>query len=449
MPKLVFISPIGATDPLKNKKDGPMIHIARKYMPDKIYLLLTNEMLKYENSTHKYSECIKQLYAQNKKGISDNEIIPIHLNIDDASDFEAFSIYTNILEEIISENEDSEFIANLSSGTPQMISSLALCIVNNNLPIKSIQVKTPNNRANYPNEESFDIETSEDNNEQTFNDRNVEVNLFNFKRSACYKQVDSFCKDFSYDEAIKALKKEQFEQDNELLELLEIGRDYINFENENLKERCDKYNIHFDNKSLEKMVILNAYNVLSTKNKHYKYSDFILGLTPLFYKVCKRCVERVFKLNEITFKNKDKKTYVIVDKVKQIEIKEISDLIRTTKSEFYLDSKFLVAIYKNINKLKEDYSELFGANNQDFDENIANTLNEIRTIESNLRNNSAHDTFLITIKDFQRANTSPRLILNKLKELITYSFYELVTDNDFRFFANLNIKIKERLKDCL
>ena len=47
MEKKILFSPVGNTDPIKYFSDGSMIHIARVYQPDVIYLYLSKEILKY------------------------------------------------------------------------------------------------------------------------------------------------------------------------------------------------------------------------------------------------------------------------------------------------------------------------------------------------------------------------------------------------------------------
>lgn len=47
MAKRILFSPIGTTDPIKNYRDGSMLHICRKYKPDKVYLYLSAEMMEH------------------------------------------------------------------------------------------------------------------------------------------------------------------------------------------------------------------------------------------------------------------------------------------------------------------------------------------------------------------------------------------------------------------
>lgn len=46
MAKILF-SPIGGSDPIRNFRDGSMLHICRYYLPDKVILYLTGEMYQH------------------------------------------------------------------------------------------------------------------------------------------------------------------------------------------------------------------------------------------------------------------------------------------------------------------------------------------------------------------------------------------------------------------
>lgn len=61
MAKRILFSPIGTTDPIKNYKDGSMLHICRKYKPDKVYLYLSAEMMEHHKEDNRYVYCIEKL----------------------------------------------------------------------------------------------------------------------------------------------------------------------------------------------------------------------------------------------------------------------------------------------------------------------------------------------------------------------------------------------------
>nr|WP_307955156.1 hypothetical protein [Streptococcus uberis] len=50
-----FLSAVGTTDPIRNFYDGPLLHIARVYKPDKIILIFSEELLSKKRS---YNNCL-------------------------------------------------------------------------------------------------------------------------------------------------------------------------------------------------------------------------------------------------------------------------------------------------------------------------------------------------------------------------------------------------------
>ena len=456
---LVFISPIGNTDPIRNLYDGPMIHIARKYMPNKIYLLLTNEMYKKHLQDDRYILSLKQLYSQREKDTTKSDVFCqnfeyeiIKLNIDDASDFEAFSNFTEILEKIIKSNDGATFIANVSSGSPQMISSLALSIVVNNFQIRTIQVKSPNKKSNknIPHTDEYNLNNSFDNDETFYQDRCVEVNLFNFRRSTCYHQLRAFIAEYDYSRAIKTIKKENFELNKDLLNLLAIGEKYTSFETDKLKQDCKKYDLIFNNFDSERTKIINAYNLLKVKRQLKRYSDLVVSFTPLFFLICKRVIMRVFDLSKITYKNRYNDSYFLnLEEFNDYGVNKIEEFnkIVLDKSNYVIDSKFLITIYKNLDDLKLYCPSLC---KECKDLKIYNILQKLRNnVEINIRNKAAHDTVYITEEDFSNENVSPDEILLELRELINYAFENGVKQEEYNFLEDLNKKIKNELKKWL
>ena len=57
----ILFSPIGATDPISNYRDGSMLHICRKYKPEKVYLYISQEMLRFHNHDDRYRKCLEWL----------------------------------------------------------------------------------------------------------------------------------------------------------------------------------------------------------------------------------------------------------------------------------------------------------------------------------------------------------------------------------------------------
>ena len=138
----VSFSAIGDSDPIRDYYDGPMLHIVRKYRPKKTYLLFTEEMKKRETETECYSRAIKHIAPE--CGIE-----RIFTNIVNASDFDAFhELYSKFITQINCENPDAKILVNVSSGTPQMKTTMCLEVVSHNVLLQAIQVASHNCKSN-------------------------------------------------------------------------------------------------------------------------------------------------------------------------------------------------------------------------------------------------------------------------------------------------------------
>ncbi|MDR1794863.1 MAG: hypothetical protein LBR25_05660 [Erysipelotrichaceae bacterium] len=133
----ILFSPVGRTDPIKNHRDGPMLHCVRQIKPDKVYLFLTKEMITREEQTNVFKKSILHVKP-------DCEIEEIKRpNIGDPSDESLFySEYLACLQEIINDYPDDKIHVNTTSGTPQMIVALQLCLITlEDSNIEALQIK--------------------------------------------------------------------------------------------------------------------------------------------------------------------------------------------------------------------------------------------------------------------------------------------------------------------
>ncbi|MBQ8749176.1 MAG: hypothetical protein IJZ29_01720 [Clostridia bacterium] len=441
MKKIILISPIGDTDPIRNGYDGPLLHISRQYKPDKIYLLLTEEMYKRHLEDNRYLNCLNQLYkgiSANEKGLYEGhhkefELIPKRLYVEDASNFEAFKVFTNIIDGIVGENGDCEYYVNITSGTPQIISTLCLDLVVNNRKMKAIQVTTPEKKSNANVPHSSGVEENAlinvfDSYVDTYTNRCREVELRTFRKSSCYLKVKSFVEDYNYFYALNELEKETFEIDAKLIDLCGIGNKYQNSDFENVKTKCKIANFYCNSTSdTDLRNILNSYNVMQIKEKKNLITDFTVRLTPILYLLSKKLVSDVFDLSKITIKTNNG-LRLILDKIKD---NDVSDVLNEVKYDTFLATKHLIDLYEH-----------FGCN-----EKVLNTLKLLRSVEDSIRNKVAHEITYVSKSDYKTlTNTTPLEVLHKLRELILHAYPNNTKDEDYIFFERLNIEIINELK---
>ena len=148
---LVLFSPIGNTDPIRDCYDGGCLHIVRHYHPEKVVLFFTKEMLEREERNNCYTRAIKHVAP-------DIEIEVIKSGIEAAHIYDEF---IEVLPDAIRsyESDGTELILNLSSGTPQIKTVMAIVAVEDGL--RGVQVESPNrgsNSASRPVQSDDDIE---------------------------------------------------------------------------------------------------------------------------------------------------------------------------------------------------------------------------------------------------------------------------------------------------
>lgn len=199
----VLISAVGDTDPFRNFHDGALIHIARKYRPEKVILIFSEHTAKKQGNIEKALFSIAPDYEPeliiHDSIISDNEV-----HIFDVM----FQRFSDILQEYYT--KEDEFILNLSSATPQIKSALFVINRLSGINVKAVQVSSPEHASNenigHDNDENIDelIEVNEDN-KVNFIDRTIEDNAEKFNQALLKKTARDFIKKFDYKAALDIL----------------------------------------------------------------------------------------------------------------------------------------------------------------------------------------------------------------------------------------------------
>lgn len=199
----VLISAVGDTDPFRNFHDGALIHIARKYRPEKVILIFSEHTAKKQGNIEKALFSISPNYEPefiiHDSIISDNEV-----HIFDVM----FQRFSDILQEYYT--KEDEFILNLSSATPQIKSALFVINRLSGINVKAVQVSSPEHASNekigHDNDENIDelIEVNEDN-KVNFIDRTIEDNAEKFNQALLKKTARDFIEKFDYKAALDIL----------------------------------------------------------------------------------------------------------------------------------------------------------------------------------------------------------------------------------------------------
>lgn len=269
----VLISAVGDTDPFRNFHDGALIHIARKYRPEKVILIFSEHTAKKQGNIEKALFSIAPDYKPEVKThdsiISDNEV-----HIFDVM----FQRFSDILQEYYT--KEDEFILNLSSATPQIKSALFVINRLNGINVKAVQVSSPEHASNenigHDNDENIDelIEVNEDN-KVNFIDRTIEDNAEKFSQALLKKTARDFIEKFDYKAALDIL--DQLSDFPNLKSVREEIRDVVNC----LSKQDVPKGLRHKKLKEEEQKILSAYLTIELQRERGNVSESFIRIKNL------------------------------------------------------------------------------------------------------------------------------------------------------------------------
>lgn len=269
----ILISAVGDTDPIRNFHDGALVHIARKYRPDKIIIVFSEEMISKKDDIEKVIRSIDSEYVP--------EIVyhePIILN----KDVYVFDTMYDQFDAIIQKyyTKDDEFILNLSSATPQIKSALFVINRLSEINVKAVQVPTPAKKSNagvrHDDSEDIDalIDTNIDN-KQDFVDRTIEDTSDKFKQGIMKKTLRDFIKKYDYKASLEIAN--QLPDFPGLKDCRKKLQDIVNS-----LDRQDVPQVLQKKKwSEEQKKVLNAYLTIDLQKERGNYSEGLIRIKNL------------------------------------------------------------------------------------------------------------------------------------------------------------------------
>lgn len=318
----VLISAVGDTDPFRNFHDGALIHIARKYRPEKVILIFSEHTAKKQGNIEKALFSIAPDYKPeltiHDSIISDNEV-----HIFDVM----FQRFSDILQEYYT--KEDEFILNLSSATPQIKSALFVINRLNGINVKAVQVSSPEHASNvnigHDNDENIDelIEVNEDN-KVNFIDRTIEDNAEKFNQALLKKTARDFIEKFDYKAALDIL--------NQLTDSpnLKSVREEINDVVECLKKQDVPQGLQHKKLKEKEQKILSAYLTIELQRARGNVSESFIRIKNLTEFILEDYIENRYQyLIENYLKDKKKDYLSIFDYRKLLKTKREFELLRT------------------------------------------------------------------------------------------------------------------------
>ncbi|MFS9037554.1 type III-A CRISPR-associated CARF protein Csm6 [Streptococcus timonensis] len=384
----ILISAVGDTDPIRNFHDGALVHIARKYRPDKIIIVFSERTLEKKEKINKVILSIDTEYMP--------EIV-YHRQIILNENVFVFDTMYEQFAALIQEyyTKEDEFILNLSSATPQIKSALFVINRLSELNVKAVQVSSPEKDSNagirHDSEEDIQalIETNIDN-KSDFVDRTIEDTSEKFKQGLMKKTIRDFIQKYDY--------KASLELANQLSEFpgLKECRKKLHDIVDSLDRQDIPQLLKTKSWNEQKKKVLNAYLTIDLQIERGNFSEGLI---------------RIKSLTE----------FILEDFIKD----RYPGLLDTYTNAS--EKKFL--------GLWDYYNILEDENEKDLCEKIE----KVKSINST-RNTVAHKLDPIKAKELKQLDT----VFKTLKDLVK-EHYQL-REKDFDFYKEQNKELLELLK---
>ena len=383
----VLISAVGNTDPIRNFHDGGLVHIARKYRPDKIIIVFSEELIRKKDDVEKVIRSIDSKYVP--------EIVyhePIILN----NEVHIFDTMFEQFDAIIREyyTKDDEFILNLSSGTPQIKSALFVLNRLSEINVKAVQVPSPENKSNagvgHDDSEDIDvlIDTNMDN-KQDYVDRTIEDTSDKFKQGLMKKTLRDFIKKYDY--------KASLEIANQLPDFpgLKDCRKKLQDIVDSLDRQDVPQLLQKKKWSEEQKKVLNAYLTIDIQKERGNFSEGLIRIKNLTEFILEDYIENRYPGFLDNYMNESEKNYLGI----------------------------------------HDYKKILQTKNRTLSDNIEPILKMNKT-----RNKVAHRLDSIKAEDLKELGP----VLKTLKGLVKEQYQ--LTEKDFHFYKEFNKELLELLK---
>ena len=417
MSKLILFSPVGGTDPIatSNLRDGSMLHICRCYQPDKVYLYMSSEILKFQEQDKRYTYCLDRLAEKLGKKM-EYEIIA-RPDMRSVQEFDPFyQEFRKIILDIQKEMEEGDrLLLNISSGTPAMKSALLVLKTVGEFSCKAVQVITPTGSMNqhdgHKEHEQHDVEMLwelDEDNADGFENRCTEVKCPTLSQIQQESYIRKLLDEYDYAAAYEIAGMLPEEMTKNYIGLLQMAvrrvlLDFSGVDKVLLKDK--RYVLPIRDSGVRKYF---EYALsLQIKLDRREYADFIRAVTPLFWDLYEKILA---KHASVELKNyctqRENKSWVWSEE--KVYGTQVGIVLNGTGRFHYGD----VTSYHMNALIQESKASV----------EVKTLVGELRSVESNLRNIAAHQIISIT-EDVIRKQTgfTGGQIMDRIKKAFSYA----------------------------
>lgn len=312
----ILMSAVGATDPVRGGYDGAMLHIARHCRPDMVCLFISKEMLDLDAVDHRYQRAFDMLADQTDGYRPEIRRIEMNALIDPSQISACDRRFREEIKNLRTEKgADTEFLLNLSSGTPQMKDSWKQICLEKTPHIRGLQVVAPSRRSNQDRtttSDGYDLDAELENNYDSLpgaEDRTREPDLTYDRRGVTISQIRKLNEQFDYAASCLLMKDVILTDDDKItLKILEYARDRLDLQQSagtHLKYLPDDLRAVLFRTQLDRLY--DYALLLDCLARSGRVSEFIIRLNPMVIELEMKYLEKVFGVKPSDYcENKDK-----------------------------------------------------------------------------------------------------------------------------------------------
>ena len=418
MNKILF-SPIGDSDPVRKFHDGACLHIVRYYAPELVVLFLTREMAERECRDHRYTRCIAACAPK-------TEIRTIETDIRSAQRYDSFiEVLPRAVRELHEEHPEATVLLNLSSGTPQLKTALAILSVEAGAWCRGIQVDSPEAGSNHANREIEDVdvetllETDLDHEPgSTTMNRCSEPPIRLLQYYAEKNRILGLVDRYEYEGAL-SLARDSGNLPGIVCQLLEHAALRMKLLAHQAEARCSKYQgeklfLFMEDKG--KQSLLEYFMLMQIDSRKGNYASFVLKLTPFLYTLLLEYVRNCtnFPLEDVCCLAKRQNYALRRDKLQQCVPGLLENLDRTFHKGYRdSDLSFLLLCHICVFVQEQQW-----AKNAAVHESLLKYIEPLKGFTS-ARNDAAHIICNLTREEFvHQIHMEPEELLNQLVKLL-------------------------------
>ena len=431
----VLFTPLGMSDPITHSKDGPLLHICRKYRPKVVCMYCSKEVCELKQVDDRYKLALDLLGEEIGCSFETIEVERPELN--DVHLFDTFyTDFENILSDLESEFPDFKILLNTSSGTPAMKSALYILAAFSSGKYKALQVSSPSNYTRTSKIAVYDVNERWGQNLDNldgYTDRVEEVQHLNlltkFKKEMLIRRLE----DYEYNVAYEMGKSLSEHISDETLTLLKAAKFRFELNLDRAEDAFNSCNISVVkySSSLERD-ILEYLLWLQIKQERNDLLDFIRGISPCFFSLCKMTLLKYANVDLDKYCDDNDRfnlNKLESDKIGKNILSISNKLNITITNNTYVSSFMLV---KMIIFFVKDLS-------------IIQLVDEIRNVEKYIRNIAAHKIVCIDNNFIKkRTNMTPKDIMDKIKSLAMRVFND-IDDSFWCSYETMNSFIMQNL----